>query len=90
LHNGVPHLSSIVFFQLHLLDACGYRPRLRGCASCSCSPDKTRGISFALQPGSGTLTCSRCSSNAGRSRFALSLQSLKFLQTAQKMTMLDR
>jgi DNA repair protein RecO (recombination protein O) len=86
LHHGASPLSAVVFFHLHLLGACGYRPRLEHCAACSCSPDKNRGLSFALQPGNGTLLCSRCSGNAARSRFTLSLQSLKFLQTAQGMT----
>ena len=86
LHHGASHLPTLVFFQLHLLDACGYRPRLEHCATCSSSPDKNRMLNFALQPGNGTLICSRCSGNTGRSRFTLSLQSLKFLQTAQGMT----
>jgi DNA repair protein RecO (recombination protein O) len=86
LHNGSSPLPTVVFFHLHLLNACGYRPKLEHCAICSCLPDKNRGLSFTLQPGNGTLICSRCSGNAGRSRFALSLQSLKFLQTAQGMT----
>ncbi|MCW5204390.1 DNA repair protein RecO [Desulfobulbus sp. N2] len=87
LHNGASPLATLVFFHLHLLNACGYRPRLEHCATCSCSPDKNRALlNFALQPGNGTLICSRCSGNTGRSRFTLSLQSLKFLQTAQGMT----
>jgi DNA repair protein RecO (recombination protein O) len=86
LHHGASPLPTVVFFHLHLLDACGYRPRLEHCATCSCSPDTIRVLHFALQPGNGTLLCSRCSGNTSRSRFTLSLQSLKFLQTAQGMT----
>ncbi|MGB5686373.1 MAG: DNA repair protein RecO [Candidatus Electrothrix sp.] len=86
LHHGASPLPTVVFFHLHLLDACGYRPRLKHCANCSCSPDKNRGLNFALQPSNGTLLCSQCNGNPDRSRFTLSLQSLKFLQTAQGMT----
>jgi DNA repair protein RecO (recombination protein O) len=86
LHHGTSPLPIVVFFHLHLLSACGYRPRLEYCATCSCSPDKNKGLSFTLQPGNGTLLCARCNGNPGRSRFTLSLQSLKFLQTAQGMT----
>ncbi|WP_339136229.1 MAG: DNA repair protein RecO [Candidatus Electrothrix sp. GW3-4] len=85
LHHGASPLPTAVFFHLHLLNASGYRPKLEHCAICSCLPAKNRKLSFALQPGNGTLICSRCSDNAGYSRFTLSLQSLKFLQTAQGM-----
>lgn len=86
VHCGAAPVPTLVFFLLHLLDACGYRPGLEHCATCSCVPGTNREDSFVFQPGKGALLCSRCSGNVGRSRFALSLQSLKFLQTAQKMT----
>jgi DNA repair protein RecO (recombination protein O) len=86
LHHGASPLPTVVFFHLHLLNACGYRPRLEHCATCSNSPDKSRGLNFTLQPGNGTLLCSRCNGNTDGSHFTLSLQSLKFLQTAQGMT----
>jgi DNA repair protein RecO (recombination protein O) len=87
LHHGASPLPTVAFFHLHLLDACGYRPKLEHCAICSYLPDNKRGLSsFTLQPGNGTLICSHCSGNAARSRFTISLQSLKFLQTAQGMT----
>lgn len=87
VHCGVAPLPTLVYFLLHLLDVCGYRPRLEHCATCTCVPGSSnRDPGFVFQPGKGTLVCSRCSSNTSRSRFSLSLQSLKFLQTAQKMT----
>jgi DNA repair protein RecO (recombination protein O) len=86
LHHGASPLPAVAFFHLHLLNVCGYRPGLDRCAVCSCTPDTDSGRSFALQPGSGMLLCSRCSGHPDRSRFTLSLQSLKFLQTAQGMT----
>lgn len=86
VHGGAAPLPALVFFLLHLLDACGYRPELEHCATCACVPGSNRERNFIFRPGKGTLVCSRCIGNAGRSRFALSLQSLKFLQTAQKMT----
>lgn len=86
LHNGTAHLPALVFFLLHLLDACGYQPRLKHCAACSCLPGQNKQLSFMFQPGNGSLLCPRCSGTTDRSRYSLSLQSLKFLQTAQKMT----
>ena len=85
LHHGSSPLPSLVFFLLHLLDACGYRPGLDRCAACSCSAKNNKEGPFSLQPG-GTLICNRCSNNAQQSRFTLSLQGLRFLQTAQQMT----
>lgn len=86
IHLGFSPSPTLVFFLVHLLETCGYRPSLKGCATCFCTPEKSRKRSFSLQPGNGTLICSHCSSSTGRSRFTLSLQSLKFLQAAQKMT----
>lgn len=90
LHHGEPYLPFLVFFLLHLLDACGYRPRLEQCGACSSLPAHNKKLTFTLQPGNGTLLCTRCTDNTayntGQARFTLSLQSLKFLQTAQKMT----
>lgn len=86
VHCGAAPLPVLVFFLLHLLDACGYRPGLEHCATCVCVPGSNRECGFIFQLGKGTLICSRCSGNTARSRFTLSLQSLKFLQTAQKMT----
>jgi DNA repair protein RecO (recombination protein O) len=87
LHNGTaPLLPPLVFFLLHLLDACGYRPRIHHCATCLCIPEHNKQRSFTFQPGNGALLCTRCSGSSERSRLSLSLQSLKFLQTAQKMT----
>ena len=85
LQHASSPLPGLVFFLLHLLDACGYRPELDCCATCSRSPKNNREGTFFLQPG-GTLICNRCSRNAQLSRFSLSLQSLRFLHTAQRMT----
>jgi DNA repair protein RecO (recombination protein O) len=86
LHNGTSPLPALVFFLLHLLDTCGYRPRFHHCATCLCLPENNKQRSFTFQPGNGALLCSQCSGNSQPSRLTLSLQSLKFLQTAQKMT----
>jgi DNA repair protein RecO (recombination protein O) len=84
VHQGAPPLSSAALFHLRLLGVTGYRPQLRHCAVCKCAPGRNNRF-FALQPGNGALVCGRCNSNAVRSRFSLSLQSIKFLQTAQQM-----
>lgn len=85
LHHGSSPLPSLVFFLLHLLNACGYRPELNRCVICSCSPENNRKRNFVFQPG-GSLVCNHCSNKAEQYRFPLSLQGLRFLQTAQKMT----
>ncbi|MCI5222891.1 MAG: DNA repair protein RecO [Candidatus Electrothrix sp. AR4] len=84
VHQGAQPLSSAALFHLRLLAAVGYQPQLRYCVACKCLPDKNN-LSFALQPGSGTLICARCNCTAIRSRFSLSLQTIKFLQAAQQM-----
>lgn len=86
LYRGSSPVPVLVFFLLHLLGTCGYHPCLDSCAICSCPPEKSGQRHFVLQPGKGTLICSRCRNDVGSSRFTLSLQSLKFLQTAQRMT----
>ncbi len=85
VHQGASPLSSAALFHLRLLAAVGYRPQLAHCAVCKCIPGKKHRRRFALHPGNGALICSHCSSAALRSRFSLSLQAIKFLQTAQQM-----
>ncbi|XOF32189.1 MAG: DNA repair protein RecO [Candidatus Electrothrix sp. YB6] len=85
VHQGTSPLPSVALFHLRLLGICGYRPELTQCAVCRCTPGTAR-QHFTLQPNNGTILCSRCSRTSS-SCFTLSLQSLRFLQTAQNMNM---
>ncbi len=80
---GIPPLQITALFHLRLLGATGYQPELAHCSSCSRAVDSGR--SFALQPANGSLVCNRCNHQIQQSNFSLSLQTIKFLQTAQHM-----
>jgi DNA repair protein RecO (recombination protein O) len=81
--SGGQPLKAGALFHLRLLSACGYQPELSRCCSCKRIVDNTR--SFALQPATGSLVCNRCNSNVQKSEFNLTLQTIKFLQTAQQL-----
>lgn len=80
--NEVP-LKTGVFFLLRLLGAVGYQPALDHCGFCG-KKVSAKG-SFSLHPGSGSLACSSCKKSSAESFTPLSIQTLKFLDTAQKM-----
>jgi len=80
---GVQPLQTAALFHLRLLGACGYQPELNHCCSCRQRVDNRR--SFALLPANGALICNRCNSQVQQSNFSLSLQTIKFLQTAQQL-----
>jgi DNA repair protein RecO (recombination protein O) len=86
---GAP-LKGIALFHLRLLGIAGYQPGLQGC--CSCGRGVDGGRSFALQPANGSLVCNRCNSRVQRSKFSLSLQTIRFLQSGQQLdlTRLER
>ena len=75
--------KTVALFHLRLLSEGGYRPELSCCGSCHAPVNNSR--SFTLQPGDGSLICNRCNPNKIRSSFSLSLQTIKFLHTAQQM-----
>jgi len=83
VNRGKPPFQVAALFHLRLLSATGYQPLLNHCSSCNQPVDTSR--SFALQPANGTLICNRCNSDVARSSFGLSLQTIKFLQTAQHL-----
>lgn len=82
VNRGSPAKQAAALFHLRLLGAAGYQPDLSCCDSCK--QPVSNGRSFALRPASGSLVCSRCNRN-GSSQFNLSLQTIKFLQTAQQL-----
>lgn len=83
VNRGIPLLQVTALFHLRLLGASGYQPALDHCTSCGRRVDAGR--SFALQPANGSLVCNRCNSHLHHSGFRLSIQTVKFLQTAQQL-----
>ena len=83
VNRGAPPLQIAALFHLRLLGATGYQPELSCCGSCNRPVNNSR--AFALQPANGSLVCNRCNSNVQHSNFSLSLQTIKFLQTAQQL-----
>ena len=83
VNSGEQPLKAGALFHLRLLGACGYQPELTICSLCKKQVNNSR--FFALQPATGSLVCDRCNTRVQQSAFALSLQTIKFLQTAQQL-----
>jgi DNA repair protein RecO (recombination protein O) len=83
LEEGKAPLQTGALFHLRLLGAAGYRPELDRCGFCE--KTVTAGITYTLHPGSGLLVCSNCRSAASGSLISLSVQTLKFLDYAQRL-----
>jgi len=83
VNRGKQPFQVAALFHLRLLSATGYQPLLHHCSSCNQPVDSSR--SFALQPAIGSLVCSQCNDTIPLSNFSLSLQTIKFLQTAQHL-----
>jgi len=90
LDQGTFPAKTAALFLLRLLGLCGYQPQLSHCSGCRLPLDQ--GTNFTLYPGNGTLLCTRCRSTGSDSSLTLSLQTLKFLHSAQQMNLqqLDR
>ncbi len=83
VNRGVPAKQAAAFFHLRLLGAAGYQPELSHCDSCNQQVNNS--LSFSLRPANGSLVCSRCNHNKQSSDFNLSIQTIRFLQTAQQI-----
>ncbi len=90
LDQGSFPAKTATLFLLRLLGLCGYQPQLSHCSSCLRPLEQS--ADFTLYPGNGTLLCTRCRSTKSDSSLTLSLQTLKFLHSAQqlKLQQLDR
>jgi len=71
------------FFLVHLLEICGYNPRLDACGGCGKEIDQRS--DFILLPAKGSLICNRCHSAPRNSPLHISRQSLKFLLSGRGM-----
>lgn len=83
VNQGGDPLQNAALFHLRLLSVTGFQPGLDCCNMCGARINTNR--SFALQPAHGALVCNRCNSNVQQSKFSLSIQTIKFLQTAQQI-----
>ena len=72
----------MALFHLRLLSATGYHPELGHCHGCMHPVGPNR--SFVLTPGNGALLCNACHPGQYGSYNALSIQTLKFLASAQQ------
>lgn len=83
LDQGMPASKTALLFLHRLLNLCGYQPQLDQCFSCKRSVEE--GASFTLYPGNGNLLCSDCIPMTTASSLTLSIRTLKFLHSAQKL-----
>lgn len=82
LDNGEEPLRICTLFHLRLLGSVGYRPDLGRCGFCG--RNVSPGTSFSLHPGSGSLMCDSCRKGTADPLAPLSIQTLKFLDSAQR------
>lgn len=82
LAEGRDPLAVAVFFHLRLLGAAGYEPQLDRCGLCAAPV--ANGRNCGLHAGRGALVCARCLNEQRGSVLPLSMQTLRFLQHAQR------
>ena len=87
LHDNHAPQKIAALFHLQLLTLTGYRPELTQCGNCRQPVGPGRNYMFL--PGKGTLLCNVCDLRQGQNPSQLSVQTLKFLASAQ-ITALDR
>jgi DNA repair protein RecO (recombination protein O) len=83
LDRGDEPLRTGALFHLRLLGAVGYRPQLGHCGHCG-RPVSSE-VLFSLHPAGGSLICGTCRQGSGPSLAPLSVQTLKFLDSAQRL-----
>ena len=82
LADGCEPLAVAVYFQLRLLGVAGYEPQLDRCGFCGAEVASSG--RHALHPARGALVCCRCQGERPGAFLSLSVQTLKFLQHAQR------
>ena len=82
LAEGRDPLAVAGFFHLRLLGAAGYEPQLDRCGLCAAPV--ANGRDCALHAGRGFLVCARCLGEQRGAALPLSMQTLRFLQHAQR------
>lgn len=84
LADGEQIARTLILFQVKLLDLLGYQPDLSGCTSCG--RFDAAATPYYFSSGRGGLICSACSGEKNATSSPLSLNTVKLLQQAQKMT----
>jgi DNA repair protein RecO (recombination protein O) len=82
LEEGRDPLAVAAFFHLRLLGAAGYEPQLDRCGLCATPVES--GWDYALHAGRGALVCVRCQGEQRGAVLPLGMQTLRFLQYAQR------
>lgn len=82
LAEGRDPLAVAAFFHLRLLGAAGYEPQLDRCGLCA--TPVANGRDYALHTGRGALVCARCLDERQGAVLPLRMQTLRFLQHAQR------
>lgn len=82
LENNRSPLDICALFLLRILSAAGYQPVLDRCSFCT--KHIQAGQSYALHAGGGSLICEECRSATKNEGIAISVQTLKFLDHAQR------
>ncbi|WP_319550439.1 DNA repair protein RecO [Desulfogranum marinum] len=85
LDQGDRPLKIAALFHIRLLDIAGYRPELECCSQC-CKPISPKNT-YTMQPGIGALLCNQCRSGNTMLTRQLSVQTLKFLEKAQGVSL---
>lgn len=83
LDKGSDPLQTCALFLLRILSETGYQPMLGRCGYCG--EEIRPGRSYSLHTGGGSLVCDSCRNNVQVSSLIISVQTLKFLQHAQRI-----
>jgi len=83
LDEGDEPLQVAALFHLRLLGTAGYQPDLGRCSYCR--KNVSAPACYSLHPGSGSLVCNTCRKEKSSPLAPLSVQTLKFLDYAQRL-----
>lgn len=83
LDKGSAPLQTCALFLLRILSATGYQPVLERCGYCG--ETVRSGCSYSLHTGGGSLVCDSCRNTVRGNTSTISVQTLKFLQHAQRI-----
>jgi len=83
LEDSIRPLKVATLFHLRILGAAGYQPEIDRCGICGKSVQPR--LQYTLHPSNGSLACNRCGVTDSDSLFSLSVQTLKFLDYAQRI-----
>ncbi len=85
LEQGEKPLQVVALFHVRLMGLTGYQPELHCCSICRRPVEG--GQSYRLLPSGGAVTCSICTPRTHSHDDLISVQTLKFLQLAQEVSL---